>query len=124
LALVALAMSTASPTWSEWPWVMRIRSTFFSSARSFFADGLSGLEIHGSISNTRPSGVTTRNAAGPYQVSRVFGDPATSGGISDEAFCAAAASEVQQSKTAKTRARCRFKRRFLQAIVVERLGPA
>src|SRR5262245_43581156 len=103
---------------------MRIRSTFFSSARSCFADGLTGLEIHGSISTTRPLGVTTRNAACPYQVSLVFSAPATCGGTEDEAFCAAAVNEKQKSRTAKTRSRCRFKRRFLQAIVVERLGPA
>src|SRR5262245_1655432 len=92
---------------------MRIRSTFFRSARSCFPLAFSGLVIQGSRSSTFPEGVTSLNAACPYQVSWVFEAPATWGGTEDEAVWAAATSEVQQIRTAKTRARCRFKVRFL-----------
>src|SRR5262245_49221985 len=92
---------------------MRIRSTFFRSARSSFPLGFRGLVIQGSRSSTFPDGVTSLNAACPYQVSWVFAAPATWGGTEDEAVWAAATSEVEQSRTAKTRARGRFKVRFL-----------
>src|SRR5215470_10245957 len=93
---------------------MRIRSTFLRSARSCFPLGLSGLVIHGSMRITLPDGVTSRNAAWPNQVSWDFAAaPPTCGGTEDDAFWAAATSEVEQSKTMRTRARCRFKGRFL-----------
>src|SRR5215468_10283705 len=94
---------------------MRIRSTFLSSARSCFPLGLSGLVIHGSMRITLPDGVTSRNAAWPYQVSWDFATaPPTCGGTEDEAFWAVATSELEQSRTMRTRARCRFKVRYLQ----------
>src|SRR6516162_1328971 len=92
---------------------MRIRSTFLRSARSCFPLGLSGLVIHGSMRITFPDGVTSRNAAWPYQVSWDFVAPPTCGGTEDEAFCAVARSGVKQNRTVRTRARCRFKVRFL-----------
>src|SRR5215469_8218527 len=93
---------------------MRIRSTFLRSARSCFPLALSGLVIHGSIRITFPEGVTSRNAAWPYQVSWDLAAPATCGGTEDDAVWAAATSEVEQSRTVRTRARGRFTVRFLQ----------
>src|SRR5271168_4033285 len=60
------ARSSASPTWSPWPWVRRMASTrgcFFSFS------GQSGLPFRkGSISSTLPEAVVMRNALWPSQV--------------------------------------------------------
>src|SRR6266702_465473 len=76
-ALVFLASATASPTWSEWPCVTRMKSTFSGGAAlpSLFE----GFENQGSMASTVHLGVFTVNAAWPYQVTCVLPPPAAVG---------------------------------------------
>src|SRR5262245_23837108 len=67
VAPVRFAMGTASPTWSPWPWEIRMKSAWASSA---LIAALGLLVRKGSISRRWPSVSTSRQAC-PSQRTRV-----------------------------------------------------
>src|SRR5436309_903473 len=64
--LCFFASSGASPRWSPWAWVTRMRSTLPSASRFLYCAGVLGFVVsHGSITMTLPPGVVIFVAACP-----------------------------------------------------------